>query len=78
LIQQSYFAAGPNNMMDDKQQEQELQNRDHDRLMKLLIDELKRKKGMNIMQECNHGEQIEVLIGFWKESLIKGKILQKL
>lgn len=65
-------------MMDNKEQEQELQNRDHDRLMKLLIDELKRKKGMNIMQECNHSEQIEVLVGFWKESLIKGKILQKL
>ena len=45
--------------------------------MKLLIDEMKRKKGKNI-QDFEKSDQLIVLIEFWKESLIKEKILKKL
>ena len=51
---------------------------DSNRLMKLLIDELKRKKGKNIMKDYEPQDQVPVLVSFWKESLIKGKILNKL
>ena len=46
--------------------------------MKLLVDELKRKKGKNIMNDYQPQDQVTVLVNFWKESLIKEKILNKL
>ena len=46
--------------------------------MKLLVDELKRKKGKNIVKDYEPQDQVPVLVSFWKESLIKGKILNKL
>lgn len=77
MIQQSYFASGPSELLNEAaMSEQDIA--DSNRLMKLLIDELKRKKGKNIMKDYEPQDQVPVLVSFWKESLIKGKILNKL
>ena len=48
------------------------------RLVKLLINELARKKGKNIQKDYDDKEKVEVLLKFWNESLTRERILHKL
>ena len=51
---------------------------DCDRLIELLIQEFKRKKGRNIRADVPHSQQLQTLVTFWQESLSKQRILTKL
>lgn len=55
-----------------------MDNQEYDRLIALLINEFKRKKGKNVKSDIQPQDQVSTLLSFWKESLCANRIKHKL